>query len=97
MIGLLSGSLPAIVAIFLNPIIGVQSDRHRGPLGRRRPFLLWCTGPVVLCLLLLAFSDRISSTFWGFLQPVLGSVSQAGFTVALIGFFIFIFYLLIIL
>ncbi len=46
-------SLPALTGFFLYPIAGVQSDRHRGRLGRRRPFLLWCTAPVVLGLVLL--------------------------------------------
>jgi hypothetical protein len=46
-------SLPPFIGFFLFPVVGVQSDRHRGPLGRRRPFLLWCTAPVVLGLVLL--------------------------------------------
>ena len=37
LIGFVSGSLPAVLGILLNPIVGVQSDRHRGRLGRRRP------------------------------------------------------------
>lgn len=47
------GSQAALVAFCLYPFIGMQSDRHRGKLGRRRPFLLWCTPPVVLSLVLL--------------------------------------------
>ena len=34
LIGFLSGSLPAVLGILLNPLIGVQSDRHRGKMGR---------------------------------------------------------------
>jgi len=52
MIGFLT-SPNAIFALCFYPVIGMQSDRHRGRLGRRRPFLLWCTPPVVLSLVLL--------------------------------------------
>ena len=46
-------SQSALLAFCLYPFIGTQSDRHRGRLGRRRPFLLWFTAPAVLSLLLL--------------------------------------------
>ena len=49
----LAGSQFAILSFFFFPIIGMQSDRRRGRLGRRRPFLLWCTPPVLLSLVLL--------------------------------------------
>lgn len=60
LIGFLTGSLPAILGMILNPFIGVQSDRHRGPLGRRRPFLLWSTPVVVAALLGLGFAQPIA-------------------------------------
>ena len=53
LIGLVGGTLSSIVAFFWYPVVATQSDRHRGPLGRRRPFLLWCLPPVVLSLMLL--------------------------------------------
>jgi len=43
--GLLISSFPALVGLVLGPIISVKSDRHRGPRGRRIPFLL-ATTPV---------------------------------------------------
>ena len=55
-IGFLSGSLPAVLGILLNPIIGMQSDNHRGKIGRRRPFLLASTPVVMIALLGLGFS-----------------------------------------
>lgn len=60
LIGFLAGSLPAFLGMVLNPFVGVQSDRHRGKLGRRRPFLLWATPVVVLALVGLAFSKPVS-------------------------------------
>ncbi len=65
LIGFLTGSLPAMLGILLNPFIGVQSDRHRGPLGRRRPFLLWSTPLVVVALLGLGFADPIATLLSG--------------------------------
>lgn len=41
--GLLLTSLPALISLVLGPIISVRSDRHRGRLGRRIPFLLITT------------------------------------------------------
>jgi|Laugresbdmm110sn_2_1035109.scaffolds.fasta_scaffold18821_1 hypothetical protein len=68
LIGFLTGSLPALLGIALNPFIGVQSDRHRGPLGRRRPFLLWSTPLVVVALLGLGFAQPIADLLAGVLQ-----------------------------
>jgi MFS family permease len=41
--GLLISSLPAALGLVLGPVISVKSDRHRGPRGRRVPFLLVTT------------------------------------------------------
>lgn len=49
----LKSSLSSLVMFFWYPVVGAQSDRHRGPLGRRRPFLLWSILPVLICLFLL--------------------------------------------
>jgi Major Facilitator Superfamily. len=40
---LLITSFPALVGLILGPIISYKSDRHRGPRGRRIPFLLVTT------------------------------------------------------
>lgn len=41
--GLLLSSFPALLGLVLAPIVSVKSDRHRGRLGRRIPFLLVTT------------------------------------------------------
>ncbi|EIP97839.1 hypothetical protein OpiT1DRAFT_02289 [Opitutaceae bacterium TAV1] len=38
--GILMSSFPAIIGLFLGPVISMKSDRHRGRRGRRLPFLL---------------------------------------------------------
>lgn len=40
---LLISTFPAAVGLLLGPVISYKSDRHRGPLGRRIPFLLITT------------------------------------------------------
>jgi len=79
----LVGSQTAILAFCIYPIIGMQSDRHRSRLGRRRPFLLWFTPPVVLSLVLLgaakpagAWLHRVLSAFGG------NGLTVAGCTIA---------------
>jgi len=71
-------SVSPLIGFFLFPIAGVQSDRHRGPLGRRRPFLLWCTGPVVLGLTLLG-AARPAGTM---LHEVLGRFGGGAWSAA---------------
>ena len=63
LIGFLTGSLPAFLGMFLNPFVGVQSDRHRGPLGRRRPFLLWATPGIVFSFFGLGFAKPVAEWF----------------------------------
>ncbi len=43
--GLMITSLPAVIGLIVTPIISYRSDRHRGPRGRRIPFLM-ATTPV---------------------------------------------------
>src|ERR1700712_1258941 len=42
-IGLLTGSMMSLINWITNPLISTWSDRHRGKLGRRIPFLLYPT------------------------------------------------------
>ena len=78
LIGLVSGSLSSVIAFFWYPVVATQSDRHRGRLGRRRPFLLWCTPPVVLSLVLLGAAKPAG--IW--LHRLLSALGGGSFTVA---------------
>ena len=78
LIGLVSGSLSSVIAFFWYPVVATQSDRHRGRLGRRRPFLLWCTPPVVLSLVLLGAAKPAG--VW--LHRLLSALGGGSFTVA---------------
>lgn len=81
LIGFLAGSLPAFLGMLLNPFVGVQSDRCRSRLGRRRPFLLWSTPAVVLALIGLGFAEPVSL----FLAGVSGARSASSVAVGWIG------------
>ncbi|HRK31733.1 MAG TPA: MFS transporter [Tepidisphaeraceae bacterium] len=60
-IGFLNGTVMAVLSAMLVSVIGTASDRHRGRLGRRMPFLLWSTPPLAVCLLLVGFSPRLAA------------------------------------
>ncbi len=49
-------SLSSLVVFLWFPVVGSWSDRHRSPLGRRRPFLLWSIPLILGCLLLFALA-----------------------------------------
>jgi MFS family permease len=57
-LGLLIVSLPAAVGVLLGPIISYRSDRHRGPWGRRIPYLLITTPIAVGAMVGLAYSPK---------------------------------------
>ena len=58
--GLLISSFPALIGLVLGPVISVKSDRHRGPWGRRIPFLLVTTPMAAAGMLGLAFTPVIT-------------------------------------
>lgn len=57
---LLVSSFPALVGLILGPIISVKSDHHRGPRGRRIPFLLFTTPVAAAGMIGLALTPYIS-------------------------------------
>ncbi len=73
-----NGSLASIAMFIMSPIAAVQSDRRRTWLGRRRPFLLWCTPPTVLSLMLFGLAKPGGAM----LQSVLAKLGGAQFSAA---------------
>lgn len=67
--GIMMVSFPCFTNIFLMPIISYWSDRHRGRLGRRIPFLLATTPFVVIGLVGLGFTPMLGS----YLQETIGT------------------------
>jgi len=61
LIGFLIGSVPALLAILVGPIISYRSDRHRGRWGRRIPYLLATTPIAVAAMIGLAVVPALAS------------------------------------
>ncbi|PTY00615.1 MFS transporter [Spartobacteria bacterium LR76] len=77
---LLMGSIPALLGIIIAPIVSVMSDRHRGPRGRRIPFLLITTPFAAGAMIGLGLTPLLSRAVAGW-YPQLDAT-----TVALFGF-----------
>ena len=59
-IGFLNGTVTALLSALGVAAISTASDRHRGPRGRRIPFILWSTLPLSICLAAVGFSPQIA-------------------------------------
>jgi len=58
--GLLISSFPAAIGLILGPVVSTKSDRHRGRLGRRVPFLLLTTPVAAVGMVGLAATPVLS-------------------------------------
>ena len=65
------GSLPSALGLIVTPVISYLSDRHRGPWGRRIPYILLALPFFVISLLGLAFSPALGA----FTDKMLGAHS----------------------
>jgi MFS family permease len=84
-IGLLVGSIPAGMNFVMNPFISTASDRHRGRIGRRMPFLLWPTPFVAVCLILVGFSPTFAHVIHSKVALIAHVMTETQLAVALIG------------
>lgn len=91
----LKGSISSLVTFLWYPVVSTQSDRHRGRLGRRRPYLLWCIPPVLVSLVLLGAAKPAGALVYSALSALgLGDyLSVPGCTLAWIGVSMIIFLL----
>ena len=95
LIGLLGTSLSSALGFLWFPVVSTYSDRFRGRLGRRRPFLLWCTPPVVLSLVLMGAAKPAGGLVYRVIAALgLGShLTVAGCTIAWIALCLAVFLL----
>ena len=70
--GLVLVTLPCILNVALNPIISTASDRHRGRMGRRIPFMLFTVPFVSIALCLMAFSTELGARLHGLIGASTG-------------------------
>lgn len=84
-IGLLVGTIPGAMNFMITPIVSFKSDRHRGRLGRRIPFLLWPTPFLALFLILLGYGDAIGEWVYGAISSTFPQVTNLTVTLVVIG------------
>ena len=85
-IALIMVTLPGILNMTICPWVSFKSDRHRGPLGRRIPFILYTLPFLTASLLLLGFSEQIGRALHGILPSSWG-MSISAVTITCIGVF----------
>jgi MFS family permease len=86
-IGLVTGTGVQIISTIMVVIISTWSDRHRGWLGRRMPFMLWATPPLAAFLALTGFSPQISQYVQVHFPGLLGGLSSVSVFVCVFTFF----------
>ena len=87
LIGVMTGSIAGLCNLFFLPGISTRSDRHRGPRGRRIPFLLLSTPCTVVSLLLVGFAPELGGWAHRWL-PANGYVSEVGLVLGLLCAFV---------
>ena len=86
-IGMLTGFVTELISIPMVAIISTWSDHHRGPRGRRIPFMLWSAPPIALFLALMGFSPRIAAWMQSHAPGLFGAATAGGLTVAVFSVF----------
>jgi maltose/moltooligosaccharide transporter len=81
MIGLITGTVMEVMSTVMVAVVSTWSDRHRGRLGRRMPFLLWATPPLALCLVALGFSPQLAAWLKTAAPGLLAGISVASLTI----------------
>ncbi|QBE65494.1 MFS transporter [Pseudoduganella lutea] len=82
---LLLSTVPALLAMFVVPLVGWHSDRHRGRWGRRRPYLLVAAPAGCAALVGLAYSPALGATA----DALLGDLSPGAQVCRLAAFGVF--------
>jgi Na+/melibiose symporter-like transporter len=80
-IGMITGTVTEFKSIFMVAIISTWSDRHRGPLGRRMPFMLWSAPPIAVFLALMGLAPNLAQRVQAAAPGLLGGLSAGGATV----------------
>lgn len=76
-VGLLMGTIPALISLLVCPIISYRSDRYRSHWGRRIPFLLIPTPFIVLAMVAMAYSPESGRWLHGALGELSPGINPA--------------------
>src|SRR3954452_9644089 len=83
-IGFVQGTVIEVLAIVMVVIVSTWSDRHRGPLGRRMPFMLHTALPIAIFLSLMGFSPVLAPRLQQLFPSLLGHVATTSLIVGVI-------------
>ena len=61
--------IPQLIGVVVGPILSFKSDRHRGPRGRRIPFILWTTPFLCFFAAAIGFADDIIALTKVYVSP----------------------------
>lgn len=64
LVATLTVSLFSAMNWVMNPVISTWSDRHRGPRGRRVPFMLWPTPFLAGAVIFVGFAGNVGAWVW---------------------------------
>ena len=81
---LIGTSIVQVTQTVMVPIVSTWSDRHRGPRGRRMPFMLYSTPFIALFLALLGFSPAIARSLHDRSPHLFGLFAVSSLAIALI-------------
>lgn len=84
---LMLSTIPSLLNATICPWVSFTSDRHRGPRGRRMPFILYTAPFLTIALVLIGFIDPVSRGVHGLLALTSVTVSQNTVSLVLLGLF----------
>ncbi len=84
-IGLIMGTLPTVIGLFLGPVLSYKSDNCRSALGRRRPFMIFSIPFIMAALCAFPFASALTEYLMriGWIRPALTAVPVAPLLVVL--------------
>lgn len=91
LVGIMVGSVAGFMGIVFVPILAVISDRYRGKLGRRIPFLLWASPGTAIFLILIGYAKEVSSLIYGLFAHHVPIFTEAGVALFILCALIFVF------
>lgn len=89
--GLILGTIPAIIYSVLNPIVSFRSDRFRSRWGRRIPFLAVSLPFMVLSLISVAYAQPLALWMHDRLGPGVERLPTATVIIGTLSFFLIVF------
>jgi len=83
-IGALTGTAVEIMSVVMVVVISTWSDRHRGPLGRRMPFMLYSAPPIALCLIAMGFAPQLAHWLQRTMPHLFGTIALGSLVLSII-------------